>query len=716
MPSLLPTQLATQSRRCPARTAVSICLVTALLSGCGPDGGASPTGGGGAGGGASPTGGGAGDISDNTGDNAVTAGPTLPNFLTRYFVENFEAYASSARQLIDFDTRYTVQLERDLTYIIGGETYTVNDNPIRNAGVHYAHAAGLTGAGQTIAISDIGFLISHETLAGKSVTLGAAPGVDDHGTQVASIAAGSSSAMVGVAPGASLILGNSGTYRANTEVANLAREAGAVALNNSWFFVGLEANQADYNTVFGNSQGAEYLAALKSYSGGGGVVLWAASNERNATGVGIMAALPILEQTLEAGWLAVINGLPTMVDDDIVSATRISGGCLEAAAWCLAADGTWIGAKATSNTAYGLGTGTSFATPVASGALALLGQAFPDLTPQQLRIRLMASADNTFTGFTKSGSVELVTGFSHDISNEWGHGFVDVAAALMPIGGTTTATASGDLYPTSVPLIVAGTGSGDAVEAALNGVLVLTRDAIGAGFEVEGRGLVARRRGAPLHAEALARLGAGLGPNVAGRPSFLAGAIELPTTPEGDTVSVALPMGSEDFGMSVRRELVGNWGALGLSAGLAHDGGRLLPTVFGRAGAALVSGGIDASFDLGAGATLAFSAGAALANEISMGAAGVSLTSTDVFGRGDRLAFGLDLPAAITKGSTTVNLPIRAASGGAVFQDFEIGLAPAAREMNFSVDYTAPLARKVDGFLGLEVSRNRGHVAGEVGA
>ena len=286
----------------------------------------------------------------------MTVGPTLPNFLTRYFVENFEAYASSARQLIDFDTRYTVQLARESTYIIGGETYTVNDNPIRNAGVHYAHAAGLTGAGQTIAISDIGFLISHETLAGKSVTLGAAQGVDDHGTQVASIAAGSSSAMVGVAPGASLILGNSGTYRANTKVANLAREAGAVALNNSWFFVGLEANQPDYNTVFGNSQGAEYLAALKSYSGGGGVVLWAASNERNATGVGIMAALPILEQTLEAGWLAIINGLPTMVDDDIVSATRISGGCLEAAAWCLAADGTWIGAKVTSNTAYGLGT------------------------------------------------------------------------------------------------------------------------------------------------------------------------------------------------------------------------------------------------------------------------------------------------------------------------------------------------------------------------
>jgi hypothetical protein len=51
-----------------------------------------------------------------------------------------------------------------------------------------------------------------------------------------------------------------------------------------------------------------------------------------------------------------------------------------------------------------------------------------------------------------------------------------------------------------------------------------------------------------------------------------------------------------------------------------------------------------------------------------------------------------------------------------VFQDFAIGLAPAARWIKFLVDYTAPLVHKVDGFLGLEVSRNRGHFAGEVGA
>ena len=113
-----PIQFATQPSRCPSRAAVSICLVSTLISGCGRMGGASPTGGG------------AGGTSDNTGDSAVSAGPTLSNFLTRHFVENFEAYASSVRQLIDFDMRYTVQFEREGTYIIGGKIYTVNDSQI----------------------------------------------------------------------------------------------------------------------------------------------------------------------------------------------------------------------------------------------------------------------------------------------------------------------------------------------------------------------------------------------------------------------------------------------------------------------------------------------------------------------------------------------------------------------------------------------------------
>ena len=81
----------------------------------------------------------------------------------------------------------------------------------------------------------------------------------------------------------------------------------------------------------------------------------------------------------------------------------------------------------------------------------------------------MASADNTSAGFTKSGTVELVPGFSHNVSEEWGHGFLDVAAALMPIGQTTLATASSAVYATSQPLAVETPATGEAVARALLG-------------------------------------------------------------------------------------------------------------------------------------------------------------------------------------------------------------------------------------------------------
>lgn len=264
--------------------------------------------------------------------------PALPEVLTRYFVQNFDAYAAAARQLIDYDRRYTVQDTRDLTRY---RDFTwASGNPIENAGVHYAHAAGLTGAGQSIAISDTGFLTTHETLAGRDITLGTNPGVDGHGTQVASVAAGNSASMVGVAPGASLILGSFGSLEPLTEVAVLARRHGSVALNNSWTFVGLTASASDYSYVFDNTAGQAYAAAVSDYVAGGGVAVWAAPNDQSATDVGLMAALPVLRPDLEPGWIAVVNGLPTLSDDDVVSATLRSAGCMEAAEWCVAADGT----------------------------------------------------------------------------------------------------------------------------------------------------------------------------------------------------------------------------------------------------------------------------------------------------------------------------------------------------------------------------------------
>lgn len=636
-----------------------------------------------------------------------------PDLLSRSYFTSLAPIAEAASRLATLDPRYTRQLQRVGSYVLGGQSVSVSGSALTAAGVHYAHAAGLSGAGQTVAISDAGFITAHDTLSGKSITLGASPGVDGHGTLVASVVAGNSPDMVGLAPGASLILGNFGTMDQLAEVATLAREAGAVALNNSWTFPGLGANPADYQAVFGTSGGAAYLSALKSYAGAGGVAVWAAPNELAPAGVGIMAGLPALERGLEPAWLAVVNGLPTLDGDDVVGARRLSSPCLEAAAWCVAADGSWVAAGDAGVSAYQFATGTSFAAATVSGALALLGEAFPDLTPQQLRVRLLASADNDFAGFTKSGAVELVPGFSHDVSEEWGHGFLDVAAALMPIGQTSLATASGAAYPTSQPLAVETPATGDAVARALSGVDLLGRDALGAGFAVEAPSLVAARVPARLHASDVYDLAAGYSPG-GYRATFLTGPTAQARTGDGTLLGATLPRGGgpESYGLTASRDLPTAFGAVSLSAGAGYDGGALLPTLFGGAGAPLAFAGIGASLELGGGLALRVSASGAAAGGATLDMASLELSARDPLGLGGALTLGLARPPAVTSGTATLTLPVRAASGAEEFRDFELGLVPAARELRLSASYGLPLGRGVDATLSLEFVRDRGNVAG----
>ena len=119
---------------------------------------------------------------------------------------------------------------------IGGNTvFTI---PLHSSQVDFACAVGLTGTGEVLAIVDAGFLQTHEAFAGKQIFISGSPSLDDHGTNVASVAAGDSSRMVGVAPGADFIVGNwkQSNFGNLDAAANAARARGAVAQNNSWGF------------------------------------------------------------------------------------------------------------------------------------------------------------------------------------------------------------------------------------------------------------------------------------------------------------------------------------------------------------------------------------------------------------------------------------------------------------------------------------------------
>lgn len=192
--------------------------------------------------------------------------------LTAFFVDDFGPLEGAAATLRDTDPRYTSQ---DFSWSFNGSGTVYDSYSLAHARVEYAHAAGLTGAGQTISIVDTGFLTTHDEFTGKTISTsgGFTPGNEDHGTSVASIAAGvaGSGQIIGVAPGAALQLGSFDTFNAMTAATQQAISLGAIVQNNSWGY-DLNASSGNFQSVFGGADGAAYLSALTQFASSGIVV------------------------------------------------------------------------------------------------------------------------------------------------------------------------------------------------------------------------------------------------------------------------------------------------------------------------------------------------------------------------------------------------------------------------------------------------------------
>lgn len=665
---------------------------------------------------------------------AASTGPTLTDsqVLLTSFLSSLDVVRSSATALLTTDVRYMLQTASSSYYKDINENGQFDENvdvrlegnPLEHAGVHYAHAAGLTGQGEVIAFSDDGFNTDHETFSGKSIAQGTGLANLNHGTFVASVATGNSNTMIGVAPQANAIFGSFDTMAQLAETADAARAAGAVALNNSWGFANQSASQSDYNALFGSTGGGQYLSALRSYAEDG-IVIFAVSNDYNLATAGLMSGLPALEPDLERSWLAVINGMPQMVGDDVVSARRVSGACLNAAAWCLAANGSWTGANATSNSSYNFGTGSSFAAPMVAGALALLAEAFPDLSHQELRVRLLASADNDFAEFTADGTVELVPGFEHAYSNEWGHGFLDVAAALLPIGQPTVQTGNGTVLNMDAPLVVAGGASGDAVARSLQNVDIVSRDALSASFQVDAAQMVAQRSTTPLFSihdvTSYERFHA---PSLGGTAFFGTGR-GLPVMLGDDNLSFTLfhgeDGGNDALGFGVSRGFDLGGADLTVSTTYGDDTAELLSDWNGGTNASLFSVDMTLSTALTAASQVGFELGYAYGQEASglgqsadvlLTAASVSYARQHAFAHNDRVKVSLSLPAAVSSGGTSVSLPVAGGFGQTTYQDVPIDLSPNSREVRFGLHYERPLGKTTSLGISLAHAQNRGHVAG----
>ncbi|MCU0828049.1 MAG: S8 family serine peptidase [Tabrizicola sp.] len=664
------------------------------------------------------------------------AAPTLPDssFLGQGFAGADTVTAQALNALLNSPTYQGTRVNLPFMQSIDPSISTV-PFALRASGAAFAHAAGLTGAGQLIAISDEHISPTHVSISGRVTEhSNFAPG-DEHGTSVASVAAGNDPGrFIGTAPGANIIFGS----WFDADLASLAREAlrlRAVAWNNSWGYVDdnrdtLFATETAYRDfLVNNPGGAAYLDALKDYAAYG-VVVFAVSNFESDRNSGLMDALPVFENALESGWLAVANGVPTLSGSDVTAVNLISTSCWEAARWCIVADGSWNAAIG-SGSEYEFTTGSSFAAPQVAGALALLAEAFPDLSPHELRVRLLAAADDNFAGFSADASVELAEGFFKDYSVVYGHGFLDIEAALRPIGGTALTTARGQKIDTDAPVLTTGSAFGDALEVSLADTEVVVRDALSASFMMPGEALTAGARPA---SQATALLFDSLTTNLknerTAEPSALSDPFSEFSAPVSTVVTadglakaaVLMPQaGSEMAGVTVTQVLTDGPTKVEVGVKVARDNGSLMSLRSGE-GASMASIALGLTQEVGNGGFWALSGeigitdlggATALNGSDSARFDAVKLTAgkSGVFTKNDRLSIGVGLPIAIASGETNLDLPVMR-QGLSAFESVSVDLAPEDRQVDLELTYQAALSDSLEMKMSVIHSDNFGNRSG----
>lgn len=298
--------------------------------------------------------------------------------------------------------------------------------PIVKASTLYAR--GGTGQGVKVALIDSGLNNELPEFKGRLADPGydfvrQQPGTVDikgHGTQMAGILAANKDGlgMHGIAFNAQLIPMRFGDdkepFYFDSEIAQawtLAYDKGARIFSNSWANP-IEANTNElpvYERLMGDS-----LEVAKKLVTEGAVFVFSTGNEIKREPLA-EPGLPALVPELETGWIAVMA-----LKNDGTAINIKSNYCGLAARWCIAVPGGDGGAgllTTNKDGTYGPTAGTSPAAAMVSGALAALQSRYPEMTPQQLRERLLSTAN-------RSGI--------YANSEAYGRGLMDLEAASRP--------------------------------------------------------------------------------------------------------------------------------------------------------------------------------------------------------------------------------------------------------------------------------------------
>lgn len=673
-------------------------------------------------------GGGGGSVSDIP---AFLLPPQIddPGFLNRGYVSSFDQYEETASRLRSQDARYT----RQNRYAYAGSATT--SYPLASSRTEYAHAVGLTGQGVTIAILDGGYRATHETIAGRVVaTTGAnsgSQGDKDHGAAVASIAAGSTSNFIGTAPEVSLVLSS---WDDNIAAVNAAITHGAIAQNNSWGFTNLSLTEKTYNDALQNEFFSRYFAALDTFATSG-VGVYAVSNDTASDN--FMTDLPLYRTNLQGSWVAVANAQPVFTNEGISSATLISQSCGRAAPWCIVADGLWNHATAESDTSYSVGTGSSYAAPQVTAALAQLEQAFPDLSAQHHLVRLLASANNSF--FTHDGQVDLIQGdgvYMHGYSEQFGHGFLDLRAALLPIGQTSTQTVRGEEVQLTELQTVTGGAVGDALMRTLSSAEIAFKDQFSGAFVAPASTFISPVSRQPLGYLSFADLrnenfislrGSRLAHYGSGESTMAANTLLNLDIKEGvlSFIGDTDRNGAALSGLGYEHSfLLGGSASVSLGVSRYIDDGRMfgLTRAADQRGSPVDSVRLGFQRNVGSGSliygTSEFGMTTVSSSQLFSSDADIrydgyeiGISSMSAFMPNDRLSIGIKLPPAIRSGSVSVAVPMRASSGEAFTYSMPVDLSPRDRQRELQIEYSFSSGDRSEYKVTAQHARNYGNMS-----
>lgn len=432
-----------------------------------------------------------------------------------------------------------------------------------------AYSRGATGAGVGIGIIDSGIDLDSAEFSGRiaaaSADVASSRTVDDedgHGTAVAFAAAGrrNGAGTHGVAFDASLIVlradqpGSCATQDAGTDSTGCQFPTSAIAR-------GLDAARGAGARVVNISLGGSsamppgLVAAINRATAAGIVVVIASGND-GANDPDLFAQ--IANDTANARNQVIIAG-SVGATGTISTFTNLAGA---SAQHFLSAVGEEVRAPDETGALF-LWSGTSFAAPQISGAVALLAQAFPNLTGAQIVEILYRTARDAGAGGTDA---------------VYGRGILDLSAAFQPVGGTSVAGTAAAVSLASNAVLSAPMG--DARTAGLGAVIL---DGYGRAFATDLARTISRTAPTPSLAPALLQRARTVGMQAGGTTVSMTLA---PQGPRGDVtlrpsyLTVADAQGARAIAGIVTQGL---GRSLSFGFGFGSNGGALTAQLTGQA-------------------------------------------------------------------------------------------------------------------------------------